>query len=423
MLAPNLTSFKSLTETLEFPNESWKQWWHKTGPILAKIMISSDYSIEWQHQYLEFYARVVVPFLGPYPQVLRSTLTRSGLPVEFSVNYQQHGKQPMVRMAFEPLSGSADTMAVAYDRVIAKEFLSALSNLDLKGIDLRLWDSVSQNIHIDEAEKEVLQENKPDDTYVRTQTLFGFDFVGDGNISVKAYAFPGLKCKASGQSSQTFLANTFKDLQGQVDCVEVFSMVNSYLQESDSYNPYSFFSWDCIEPSKCRLKIYLCSASMTRAKLEEAWSLGSRLHGPSVSNGLWYLGQLLDCIKIKHGELEIKVAHDDRSDTSTATPLMWNYEMRSSDPLPLPKIYLPVHGENDLQIATGVAQFMEDIGMIDMGKSYLDIVQSYFPGYDLGQTERLISWVSFAYTEGKGVYLSVYYHSSTDNPWAAEENQ
>ncbi|KAB8274329.1 aromatic prenyltransferase [Aspergillus minisclerotigenes] len=329
------TNFEALTEELEFSNEDWKQWWYKTGPILLKLTTSSIYSIERQHQYLEFYACAIIACLGPYPQVVRSSLTQSGLPVEFSVNYQQHGKQPTVRIAFEPLSGARGTEPVAYDRDIAKKFLSTLSELELKGFDSRL----------------------------------------DSAISVKAYVFPGLKCKISGQSSRELLANTAKDLQRQVDCSEVFSMVDCYLQETNSYNPYNFFSWDCIEPSNSRLKLYMCSASMTRAKLEHAWCLGSRLQGLYVEKGLQYLLQLHGHIQISDRELQIEVEHDDRSDTPKTTPLIWNYEMRSEDPSPLTKIYLPVHGENNLKIATGVAHFMEEIGMVDTGKAYLDTIQ------------------------------------------------
>ncbi|KAF7593825.1 hypothetical protein BBP40_010760 [Aspergillus hancockii] len=366
-----------MTETLEWANESRAQWWHKTGSFLAKLMTSSNYKVEWQHKYLEFYAKVVVPFLGPYPPKVGSTLTRSGLPLEFSVNYQQHGNRPTVRVAFEPLDEAPSTDTATYDQSIVKEFIATLLKLDLKGFDPRLWDSISKDIHINETEKALLQENEIDDTYVRTQATFGFDFVGEGDISVKAYAFPGLKCKASGQSSQKILAQTILNLQKQVHCSEVFSRIDEYLQASNSYNPYSFFSWDCIEPSKCRLKIYTCSASMTRAKLEETWSLGTRLQSSSVNKGLQHLLRLFDCIGIKDGELEVKVEHDDRSDAHKVTPLMWNYEMRSDDPLPLTKIYLPVHGESDLRVVTGVAQFMKEIGMTDIGDSYLDTVQSY----------------------------------------------
>ncbi|KAE8308141.1 tryptophan dimethylallyltransferase-domain-containing protein [Aspergillus transmontanensis] len=304
-------NLSALTDELEFPNGNWKQWWYKTGPILLKLMTSSNYSIERQHQYLGFYARVIIPFLGPYPQVVRSSLTRSGL------------LQPTVRIAFEPLAER-------------------------------------ESIHLDATEKAILQEIKINDTFSRAQTLFSIDFVGDGAISVKAYSSRGL------------LANTVQGLQRQVDCSEVFSMVDCYLQETNSYNPYTFFSWDCIKPSNSRLKLYMCSASMMRAKLEDAWSLGSRLQGPSVEKGLQYLLQLHDHIQILDRELEIKVEHDDRSDTPKTTPVDFNLDS---------------------------------------------------PRYDLEQTERLTSWISFAFTEFTGLYLSIHYHSSTDNPWAAEEKQ
>lgn len=45
------------------------------------------------------------------------------------------------------------------------------------------------------------------------------------------------------------------------------------------------------------------------------------------------------------------------------------------------------------------------------------------PERDLSKTARLTSWISFAYTENTGVYLSVYYHSSDEYPWLKlEEN-
>jgi hypothetical protein len=45
------------------------------------------------------------------------------------------------------------------------------------------------------------------------------------------------------------------------------------------------------------------------------------------------------------------------------------------------------------------------------------------PERDLSKTARLTSWISFAYTEKTGVYLSVYYHSSDEYPWSKlEEN-
>jgi hypothetical protein len=36
------------------------------------------------------------------------------------------------------------------------------------------------------------------------------------------------------------------------------------------------------------------------------------------------------------------------------------------------------------------------------------------PNLDISKTARLILWVSFAYTDKSGVYLSVYFHPSLD---------
>ncbi|KAE8343974.1 tryptophan dimethylallyltransferase-domain-containing protein [Aspergillus arachidicola] len=294
------TNFEALTDELEFPNGNWKQWWYKTGPILLKLMTSSNY----------------IASSG-------STSILSSTPVsKFSYpEWSSCGVQCQLPAAWK-----------------ATNF--------------------SQSIHLDATEKVILQEIKINDTFLRAQTLFGIDFVGDGAISVKAYSSRGL------------LVNMVQGLQRQVDCSELFSMVDCYLQETNSYNPYTFFSWDCIKLSNSRLKLYMCSASMMRAKLEDAWSLGSRLQGPSVEKGLY------------------------------------------EDPSPLTKIYLPVHGENDQKIATGVAHFIEEIGMVDTGKTYLDTIQTYFPRHDLEQTDRLASWISFAFTEITGLYLSTHYHSS-----------
>lgn len=46
--------------------------------------------------------------------------------------------------------------------------------------------------------------------------------------------------------------------------------------------------------------------------------------------------------------------------------------------------------------------------------------QSDFPSPDqnIAETSRLQSWLSFAYTEKAGVYMSVYFHSSDSYPWS-----
>ena len=42
------------------------------------------------------------------------------------------------------------------------------------------------------------------------------------------------------------------------------------------------------------------------------------------------------------------------------------------------------------------------------------------PDQDVSATARLQSWISFAYTEKKGVYMSVYYHSQDKYLWESD---
>lgn len=45
------------------------------------------------------------------------------------------------------------------------------------------------------------------------------------------------------------------------------------------------------------------------------------------------------------------------------------------------------------------------------------------PDQDISQTERLQAWISFAYHERSGPYMSVYYYSAERPPWGSEETK
>ncbi|KAK2738332.1 hypothetical protein FQN57_007092 [Myotisia sp. PD_48] len=374
--APTTTPFEKLSQNLNFRNESQHAWWNKTGSMLAKVLVTANYSLEEQHQYLAFYAQVLLPRLGPYPQEFRSSITRSGLPLELSINYQQYGKKPAVRIGFEPLNALSGTGKDPFNKIPAMDLVATLLKLQLSDFDLQIWDIVTEDHIVNEVEEASIQGTKIDGGYIRSQTAFGFDLLGDGNISPKGYTFPALKCQLVGKPIAAVIADSVKRLQPLVDCSQAFSLVQSYLEET-TYDDRSFFSWDFVTPSKSRLKIYTGSNTVTWAKLEEVWTLGGRLTSITTRKGLQYLQQLSNLIKINEGERTIEVAFDDRKDTSKATPLLWNYEMRGGDPYPLAKIYFPVHGENDMRVITGVAQFFRVIGLDELGKSYVETVKSY----------------------------------------------
>lgn len=101
---PEKTPFEVVTEEINLKTDNDRIWWQKAGTMLAKVLDSAEYTREEQHKYLKFYADVLLPHMGSYPQTFRSSITRSGLPIELSVNYQQSGRPLVVRIGFEPLS-------------------------------------------------------------------------------------------------------------------------------------------------------------------------------------------------------------------------------------------------------------------------------------------------------------------------------
>ncbi|KAK6824071.1 hypothetical protein RU639_005021 [Aspergillus parasiticus] len=96
--------------------------------------------------------------------------------------------------------------------------------------------------------------------------------------------------------------------------------------------------------------------------------------------------------------------------------LVWNFETKAGLEVPATKIYSPLYGLNDLDNVRAIAQYLRHIGLDVQGKAYEQVVRDSFPGLDIKETDHLICWVSFAYTEKTGVYLSVYYHSSLEYP-------
>ncbi|RAK76606.1 putative tryptophan dimethylallyltransferase [Aspergillus fijiensis CBS 313.89] len=408
--------FEGLSKELNLKSDEERLWWEKTGVMLSRVLSSASYTRDEQLQYLQFYAQALLPLLGPYPQSFRSSITRSGLPLELSINYQQQEKPLVVRIGFEPLNALSGTPKDPFNCLPASELLSSLAQLRIPGYDEQIWHQVIQDHTVSQAEQGALQGVDLEAGYIRSQTAFGFDLKREGKIAVKGYSFPALKCKVTGQSMAQLMATSIANLTPLIDCSPAFATVDAYLREV-GYDDRSFFSWDFVDPARSRLKLYTGSNSVTWEKLAEVWTLGNRVQSPTVARGLEYLRQLWDRMQLAAGERDIVVAFDDQQSTSKATPLLWNYEMRAGNPTPLTKLYFPVHGESDWKVITAVADFLCHIGLERHGQGYVEKVKSYYPGVDLTTTDRFTSWVSFAYTEKTGVYLSTYYHSSTDNPW------
>ncbi|CEL10885.1 hypothetical protein ASPCAL13992 [Aspergillus calidoustus] len=401
-------------------------WLEKTASLLDKMLSSANCPAPHKESYMAFHTQTLVPLMGPYPQKFRSVVTRSGLPLEFSANYTQHSKgDPTWRIGFEPVSMASGSPGDPYNQVAMSALLSSLKSLNLRGYDTGLFEHFVARHTVNQPERDSLGGKQLDGSDIsRSQVAFGFD-LKDGQIAVKGYTFPALKCKVTGKEFGTLFRDSIYPLIGCMggDHTQAsFDTIDEYMKETSGWSDWSFFSWDCVAPAKARLKLYSSTNLVKWSKMEEIWTLGGRVVGESNMQGLTYLRRLWELVQIKDGYRAFTGGFDNDTD-STPTPVLWNYEIRPGSPEPLTKVYLPIHGENDLMVVRGVGQFLEEIGLVKTGRSYVQTVRDYYPGRNLSETACLTSWLSFAYTEATGVYLTVYYHSSFDYPWAEKEEK
>ncbi|KAJ5537054.1 aromatic prenyltransferase [Penicillium frequentans] len=396
----NSLQFELLDKYMSCPNDSHRAWWQKTGPLLARLMSSAGYSNQSQCQYLIFFYTSIVPFLGPYPQKFPSAMTHNELPLELSINYQQlGGAAPVVRVAVEPITSISGTKEDPYNVSPIRDFLDCLEKINPENYDSRLFEHFYPKHTLSEIECQKLQA-KNEAIRELSQVSFGFDLKPDA-ISVKGYTFPGLKCHATEEDLCSVVIGSVQEYLGDADRYKTLDMIQEYIETTDSRFNFGFvYSHDCVIPEKSRHKLYGRTKDMSWSKVEEVWNLGGRVDSPESNKGLDYLQRLWKLLRIGNGPHPLGLH------------LVWNYETKAGLKVPATKIYFPVYGLNDQDNVRAIAQYLTQIGLQAHGDAYERTVQDYL--FDIKHTDRLVCWVSFAYTEKTGVYLSVYYHSSLE---------
>ncbi|KAK1140594.1 aromatic prenyltransferase (DMATS family) [Aspergillus melleus] len=411
----------------DFPSEDQARWWEDTGPLFNRMLEAGQYDVHRQYQFLSFFIHHLLPALGPYPQRWRSTISRSGLPIEFSLNFQK-GCHRLVRIGFEPVSFLSGTPRDPFNGIPIGDLLRQLVKLPLRDFDTQLFQRLLGDCHLSPGEVHQVQEllKAPDANPLKSQGAFGFDFLRDGTILVKGYVFPNLKAQATGIPIGNLVADTVRSLDAERNqFLPAFSLVHDYMQESTGYNQYTFLSCDCVDMSRQRLKLYGAHTEVTWPKIAEMFTLGGRLiDEPEIMAGLDHLRELWNLLRIGEGTRAFSGGFDHSQDTAASqvlSPMIWNYEIHPGGRFPVPKFYLPVHGENDRFVAESLARFWDSLGWSEHARSYLKTVEELYPDQDISQTSRLQSWVSYSYTEKKGVYMSVYFHSQSTYLWQAGE--
>ncbi|KAJ5950550.1 Aromatic prenyltransferase DMATS type [Penicillium vulpinum] len=379
-----------------FQNIAEQAWWEKTGPLLAKVLQSAQYSVQDQYLYMTLYRTVLLPRLGPHPHTWDSFITYSGVPVEFSINFQQHGP-PTARIGWEPVSQKSGSPADPINHDTVSQAIATMSQLNLNGFDTKFLHHMMRCLTATGEEAADVGRDQLYLTRMKNQVSFGLDLKA-GEVSVKCYLYPALKSHLTGSSFRQLLNDAVHSLGDEVS-YPALDTIHEYLESGGMYNQYSFIGIDCTTASKSRLKVYNTIQDVTWSKLRDIWTLGGRFESHATTQrGLQFVQEFWKLLTSDQDKMAVGI---------------WSYELApGSTDFPNPKYYFIMHGMNDMENAQAISKFYDSIGWHDLAANFVDSVKGYFPNFESGETSNLIQYVSMAYSEKTGVYLSVYYHSS-----------
>ncbi|KAF7526805.1 hypothetical protein PCG10_003874 [Penicillium crustosum] len=355
--------FELLDKSLNCPLDDQRNWWQRTGPLLASLMTSAGYTNESQRQHLMLFYTSVVPYLGPYPQKFPSAMTHNELPLELSINFQQSGgARPVIRVAVEPVTSISGTKEDPYNMSPIRDMLSHLEKLNIEGYDPRLFEHFYPKHTLDRSESQKLQQRN-ESIRELSQVAFGFDLKPD-RISVKGYTFPGLKCHLTGEDMCSVVTESIQEYLGDADCYNTVGLMKEYIETTEARANFGFvYSHDCVTPEKSRHKVYGRTKDMSWDKVKEIWDFGGRIDSPESNKGLGHLQRLWEVLEIGHGPHPLGLH------------LVWNYETKAGMKVPATKIYFPVYGLNDQKNARAIAQYLKEIGLYIHGNAYEQTVQ------------------------------------------------
>ena len=381
---PPPSPYQVLSRVLDFETPDQEKWWHNTAEKLSKALIDSGYDVHRQYQYLSFYYRHVLPALGLFPTKengihWKSILTRSGLPFEFSLNYQK--SKSLVPFGFEPISYQAGSDRDPFNKKATREVLSSLAKVGI-GVESDLYNHYANELVISEKESRLIREKYGSKGLFKTQVTLAVDLQKSGEIAVKAYFYPQLKALVKGISCDRLVFNAIRKTDADNRFAEPIGVMEDYIYSRNCKDmskgvPPSFSllfsSCDFVDPSESRIKLYMSELEATWAMVEDVWTLGGRLCDSITLEGLQMVKRLWQLFKIPEGRRsELNGFHDlsGPPPTSGHLPLIFNFELQPGRPYPIPKFYFSLFGENDMHIAEALEQFFAEIGRDDLAQTY-----------------------------------------------------
>ncbi|KAF9892027.1 hypothetical protein FE257_002991 [Aspergillus nanangensis] len=392
-----------LSLLLPFQSPEQKLWWDKVGSLIEIYLNCSGYSVDAQYRYLLMFHSIILPVLGPFPDPTRTNspwpyFMNNGDPCDLSINYQG-SSAPCVRLGIEPIGPMAGTSQDPMNEYAARRLLEDLSRIQ-PDMDFQLFDHFRDALVLSNHKARLCWDGVQEHG-IKAQGHIALD-LHEHSLKVKAYCVPLLRSLTSGVPYVRMMIDSIKAIwKDHHPLTPGLSKVDEYLAATKHLlvDARSCFSFDCEDLKHSRYKIYV-GANVT--SLKEAygfWTLGGRLKGEAIDRGF----QLMETIwktmyarSLPNGKPREYI------------PFIWNWELSPTDSDPIPKAYFQVLDDYDDLVTEVITCLFGELGWAEHTATHQIIQERAYPAHDFGSSTQVYSWISLAYSQAKGPYITVY---------------
>ncbi|KAL4931681.1 aromatic prenyltransferase [Aspergillus undulatus] len=393
-------------------NPSHIAWWTNMSPILGRSLALTGHSGASQYKNLLLVYSTLLPFLGPVPGRTQSNIRWQSCiaggkgPLDISINYQR--SKATFRITIEPIGDEAGTDVDPMNELAPRQLLSRLQNMRIHGdgdggIDLTWYnqlehDLVLSNHHVRKHEhQEAISEYA-----IKTQRLIGLDLYESRPPTVKAYFFPHIRAAATRQDWAVLLFGSVRKLCPDEAFQKSISMIESYITSIRDFlileKPN--VAIDCLAPSRSRVKIYVAMEVSRLKDVYDLWALGGALDPtPEMKKGFEIIRVMWDAV------------YPNLLPTGKARESMTvhcNWELSPSSPAPVPKIYFLLADDYDKNISSAVIELFRGLGWDEHVKAHTAVEEEAYSMCDIATSTDIYTWLSFAYSNTSGPYITVY---------------
>lgn len=210
----------------------------------------------------------------------------------------------------------------------------------------------------------------------QSQSFIAFDLL-ESTIVVKQYYLPARRALAEEKRTFTLVEEAIRDIPSLgTSLLSSFAVFTDFIESLpiEIRPTVEIMAIDCLDPLKSRLKVYIRSQSTTLDSVLQILTIGGK--APKTFEEKSSLRELWNSIFGLDPQQSDETPLPDKDHRTGG--ILYYFEFKCGVNTPKTKVYLPVrhYARDDLQIATGLSEYLGHRGKRLATGSYLESVQA-----------------------------------------------